>query len=238
MSRHNTLKEEIHLNMPNTIQNPQAPATASTQTARLLIADDHAMLRDGLRRSLSSQGFEIIAEAANGQEAVEQALTTQPDVVLMDVTMPVLDGIKATKKLTSEKPGTRVIVLTMHADASLIESAKIAGAIGYLVKDCSIEDITSAINAALKGIQTFAEPTPAQEPKSNDRENRIITAREAEVLQMIAAGRSTSEAAKELYVSVKTVKNHLASAYAKLDAHDRTQAVLKAARLGLINLDN
>jgi DNA-binding NarL/FixJ family response regulator len=208
----------------------------SEHVIRLLIADDHAMLRDGLRRSLTSQGFEVIEEAANGQEAVERALESKPDVVLMDLTMPVLDGIKATQKLVERQPDAKVLVLTMHADATLIAGARAAGAMGYLVKDCRIEDIASAVTAAMNGQQTFTEPAPVEEPVP-DKENRIITAREAEVLQMIADGRNTSEAAKELYVSVKTVKNHLASAYAKLDAHDRTQAVLKAARLGLIKLD-
>jgi DNA-binding NarL/FixJ family response regulator len=128
----------------------------------------------------------------------------------------------------------------MHADASLIEDAKAAGAMGYLVKDCSIEDIAAAISAALAGETSFMTPAAAGEVEATAEKEAakgIITQREAEVLQMIADGRNTSEAAKELYVSVKTVKNHLASAYAKLDAHDRTQAVLRAARLGLIKLD-
>jgi DNA-binding NarL/FixJ family response regulator len=208
--------------------------------ARLLIADDHAMLRDGLRRSLTSQGFTVIGEAANGQEAMERALELQPDVVLMDVTMPVLDGIQATKRLLEKDPAAKVIVLTMHADASLIEDARAAGAYGYLVKDCSIEDITAAIRNTLVGERTFMTPAAANEVEASAQKESakgIITQREAEVLQMIADGRNTSEAAKELFVSVKTVKNHLASAYGKLDAHDRTQAVLRAARLGLIKLD-
>jgi DNA-binding NarL/FixJ family response regulator len=209
-----------------------------SEQTRLLIADDHAMLRDGLRRSLTSHGFVIIGEAANGQEAVDRALDLKPDVVLMDVTMPVLDGIQATKRLVEKNPAARVLVLTMHADASLIKDARDAGATGYLVKDCSIDDISAAITAAMNNEQTFLETTSiAPSPPEKESGKGIITQREAEVLQMIADGRNTSEAAKELFVSVKTVKNHLASAYAKLDAHDRTQAVLRAARLGLIKLD-
>lgn len=211
-----------------------------SEQIRLLIADDHAMLRDGLRRSLTSHGFAVIEEAANGQEAVDRALESRPDVVLMDVTMPVLDGIQATKRLVEKDPTARVLVLTMHADASLIQDARNAGATGYLVKDCSIDDIAAAITAAMNGEQTFLEPAAAVAVEANaEKESAkgIITQREAEVLQMIADGHNTSEAAKELFVSVKTIKNHLASAYAKLDAHDRTQAVLRAARLGLIKLD-
>jgi DNA-binding NarL/FixJ family response regulator len=219
--------QENQLDMPET-------------TPRLLIADDHAMLRDGLRRSLTSKGFTVIGEAANGQEAVDHALELQPDVVLMDVTMPVLGGIEATKRLTEKDPSAKVIVLTMHADASLIEAARVAGAFGYLVKDCSIEDISAAIVKTLTGEKTFMTPAAAEDVEASAQKEAgkgIITQRETEVLQMIADGRNTSEAAKELFVSVKTVKNHLASAYAKLDAHDRTQAVLRAARLGLIKLD-
>jgi two-component system response regulator DegU len=211
----------------------------SDNPIRLLIVDDHAMLRDGLHRSLTSQGFIVIGEAANGQEAVERALELRPDLVLMDVTMPVLDGIQATKRLVEKNPDAKVIVLTMHADATLIDDARTAGAMGYLVKDCSIDDIAAAISAALAGTKTFTEPVEESPPVGDKETGKgIITQREAEVLQMIADGRNTSEAAKELFVSVKTVKNHLASAYAKLDAHDRTQAVLRAARLGLIKLDN
>jgi DNA-binding NarL/FixJ family response regulator len=130
----------------------------------------------------------------------------------------------------------------MHADANLIKDAADAGAMGYLVKDCSTDDIVAAIAAAKEGNRTFPDPgaaaasnRAAASPTENGRP--VITAREAEVLQMIADGHSTTEAARALYVSVKTVKNHLASAYAKLDAHDRTQAVLRAARLGLVDLD-
>lgn len=211
-----------------------------SEQLRLLIADDHAMLRDGLRRSLTSHGFIVLDEVGNGQDAIDRALQLKPDVVLMDVTMPVLDGIQATKRLVEKDPTAKVIVLTMHADASLIEDAKNAGAMGYLVKDCSIDDIATAVNAAVEGIKSFMEPAAAIEVEANagkEAAKGIITQREAEVLQMIADGRNTSEAAKELFVSVKTVKNHLASAYGKLDAHDRTQAVLRAARLGLIQLD-
>ena len=199
---------------------------------RILLADDHTMLREGLRRSLSEQGFEIVAEAADGIQALELAERHRPDVVLMDVTMPVLGGLEATKRLTERMPDARVVMLTMHVDPALAAEAREAGATGYLVKDCSTGDIVSAIERAIRGEATF----PAEVDKSAPAVPKLITGREAEVLQLIAEGRSTTEAAALLFVSVKTVKNHLGSVYTKLDAHDRTQAVLRAARLNLIKL--
>ena len=205
-------------------------------TPRVLLADDHTMLREGLHRSLTAQGFDIVGEAADGRQAVQLAEKLRPGVVLMDVTMPVLDGIGATRRITRELPDVKVIMLTMHADTRLAQDALGAGAMGYLVKDCAMSDIVLAVHKALRGEQTFPDPTDIPSDNVSPDQPRIITQRESEVLQMIADGKSTTEAARDLYVSVKTVKNHLTSAYAKLNAHDRTQAVLRAARLGLISL--
>jgi len=206
---------------------------------RVLLADDHTMLREGLRRSLVNLGYDVVGEAADGSQAVAMYESLEPDVVLMDVTMPVLDGIAATRRITDAHPAAKIVVLTMHADARLVADATTAGAHGYLVKDCTTDDIVAAVERARSGGKTFPEPAAPPAPDGNATstgERPVITAREAEVLQLIADGKSTSRAAEELYVSVKTVKNHLASAYMKLDAHDRTQAVLRAARLGLITL--
>lgn len=201
---------------------------------RIVLADDHAMLREGLSKSLSGLGFSVVAEASDGAKAIAAVDTHLPDAVLLDVTMPVMDGLDAAKRIAASHPNIRVIILTMHADTSLARKAKEVGASGYLVKDCTTEDIVSAIEAAMNGQRVFppsVDHTPAQ-PESP------ITQREAEVLQLIANGRNTNDVATELYVSVKTVKNHLGSIYSKLDAHDRTQAVLKAARLGIITLSS
>jgi two-component system, NarL family, response regulator DegU len=202
---------------------------------RILLADDHPMLREGLHRSLQAKGYQIVGEAADGQKAVELAESADPQIILMDLTMPVLDGLEATRRIIARMPGIRVVILTMHAEPQLAKDAVDAGASGYLVKDCTTDDIVDAIEAALRGETTFPTSTSSAATSS---QRPVITQREAEVLQLIADGNNTTEAAKALYVSVKTVKNHLASAYAKLDAHDRTQAVLRAARLGLIKLDN
>lgn len=202
-----------------------------TDAARVLLVDDHTMLREGLRRSLVGRGYDVVGEAADGAAAVGIAAEITPDVVLMDVTMPVLDGLEATRRIIAANPDARVIILTMHVDGALARQAEQAGAFGYLVKDCSADDIVEAVESALAGIKSF--------PASNSADSGAsLTQREIEVLQLIADGRSTTAAAQELYVSIKTVKNHLGSAYAKLDAHDRTQAVLKAARMGLVRLNN
>jgi len=211
---------------------------------RLLLADDHRMLRQGLRRSLVDEGFEVIGEATDGLEAVKLVDALLPDVVLMDVTMPGIDGIEAVRRVHEAHPEVRVVMLTMHADAEVIADAIRAGACGYLVKDCSIDEIADAVRMAANG-DTALSPqlasTMLDELRRLDRpdpeDERLVTKREEEVLQLIADGCSTPEVAARLFISQKTVKNHLASIYQKLDARDRTQAVLQAVRMGIVHLD-
>jgi DNA-binding NarL/FixJ family response regulator len=213
-------------------------------TIRVLLADDHRMLREGLRRSLTEEGFDIVGEAENGEQAVRMVEELQPDVVLMDVSMPEMDGVEATRLIGGSFTATQVIMLTMHADKEVLADAIRAGASGYLVKDCSIEEIADAIRMAMQG-DTALSPqlaaTMLDEVRRLDvpdvpEEDRVITKREEEVLQLIADGCSTPEVAEQLYISQKTVKNHLASIYQKLDARDRTQAVLQAVRMGIVHL--
>jgi DNA-binding NarL/FixJ family response regulator len=209
-----------------------------------MLADDHRMLREGLRRSMTDQGFDVVGEARDGDEAVRLAEELQPDVILMDVTMPEMDGVEACRQVRSQFPDIRVVMLTMHADQDVLASAIRSGASGYLVKDCSTEEIASAVRMAVSG-ETVLSPQLAasmlnevrklDEPA--DEDSRIITRREEEVLQHIADGCSTPEVAERLFISQKTVKNHLASIYQKLDARDRTQAVLQAVRMGIVHLD-
>lgn len=210
---------------------------------RLLIADDHRMLREGLRRSLEELGFTVLAEARNGAEAVELAVSLQPDIVVMDVTMPELDGVEATRQIKARQPEVRIVVLTMHADQDVLTEAIRAGANGYLVKDCSTDEIAMAIDAVAIG-ETALSPGLAasmladvRRQDGNKQPERVITVREEEVLQLIADGCSTPEVAEQLFISQKTVKNHLASIYQKLDARDRTQAVLQAVRMGIVTLN-
>jgi DNA-binding NarL/FixJ family response regulator len=212
---------------------------------RLMLADDHRMLREGLRRSLTDEGFDVVGEASDGEEAVRLAAQLQPDVILMDVTMPSVNGVEATRRIHQAQPAIAVVMLTMHADQSVIADALRAGASGYLVKDCSTEEIAEAVRQAANEESSLSpalatamldevrrlEPAPA-----DDDSERVVTKREVEVLQLIADGCSTPEVAERLYISQKTVKNHLASIYHKLDARDRTQAVLQAVRMGIVRL--
>ena len=194
---------------------------------------------------MTEQGFSVVGEAADGAQAVELAHRLQPDVILMDVTMPELDGVGATREIRAALPNVRVVMLTMHADEDVLASAIRAGASGYLVKDCSIREIADAVRMAASG-ETIISPNLAasmldevrklDDPATSD-EQRVVTRREEEVLQLIANGCSTPEVAEQLYISHKTVKNHLASIYQKLDARDRTQAVLQAVRMGIVHLD-
>ena len=211
---------------------------------RLLLADDHRMLREGLRRAMGDEGFDVVGEAENGEEAVRLAEELRPDVVLMDVTMPEMGGVDATRAIRQAGGPTRVIMLTMHADKEVLADAIRAGASGYLVKDCSTDEVADAVRIAAKGemalspalAATMLDEVRRLDAPTAPEDDRVITKREEEVLQLIADGCSTPEVAERLYISQKTVKNHLASIYQKLDARDRTQAVLQAVRMGIIHL--
>lgn len=214
-------------------------------TVRLLLADDHRLLREGLRRSMSDAGFDVVGEACDGVEAIQLAGELSPDVILMDVTMPNCDGVEACRQVKSTSSDTKVVMLTMHADQDVLTNAIRAGAIGYLTKDCSTREIAEAVRMAAEG-DTVLSPQLARsmleevrridQPRTAE-EDRVVTKREEEVLQLIADGCSTPEVAASLFISQKTVKNHLASIYQKLDARDRTQAVLQAVRMGIVSLD-
>lgn len=217
---------------------------SAKMTIRLMLADDHRMLREGLSRSMSEHGFDVVGEARDGVEAVNMAYSLTPDVVLMDVSMPEMDGVEACRQVRAAVPGTKVVMLTMHADQDVLANAIRAGACGYLVKDCSTEEIAEAVRMASNGDTALSPQLAASmldEVRKLDqaptREERVVTKREEEVLQLIADGCSTSEVAEQMYISQKTVKNHLASIYQKLDARDRTQAVLQAVRMGIVSLE-
>ncbi len=186
--------------------------------------------------------MDVLGEAADGDEAVELAGSLHPDVVLMDVSMPVLDGVEATRRIRQRFPDVRVVMLTMHADEATMARAIRAGADGYLVKDCSTEEIADTLSQVVAGdtavsrqvaVSMLAEVQAL--PGGGNEES--VSKREEEVLQLIADGCSTAEVASHLFISQKTVKNHLAAIYHKLDARDRTQAVLRAVRMGIVRLD-
>lgn len=213
-------------------------------TIRLMLADDHRMLREGLSRSMSEHGFDVCGEARDGVEAVNMALSLRPDVILMDVSMPEMDGVEACRQVRNSGVDTKVVMLTMHADQEVLANAIRAGACGYLVKDCSTEEIADAVRMASNGDTALSPQLAASMldevrklEMAPSREERVVTKREEEVLQAIADGCSTCEVAEQMYISQKTVKNHLASIYQKLDARDRTQAVLQAVRMGIVSLE-
>ncbi len=210
-------------------------------SVRVLLADDHKILREGLRRSLEAQGLDVVGEAADGEEAIEMAEDLRPDVVLMDVTMPVLDGVEATRRIRQRLAEVRVVMLTMHADETTMARAIRVGADGYLVKDCSSDEIAEALRLVVAGQTPVSRQIATSmlaevQALSPGGPEEVVSKREEEVLQLIADGCSSAEVADRLFISQKTVKNHLASIYQKLDARDRTQAVLRAMRMGIVRL--
>lgn len=213
---------------------------------RLLIVDDQILFREGLRTLLSVQDdFDVVGEAANGEEAVRLAMQLRPDVVLMDLRMPILDGVKATERLHSLYPEIRVIVLTTFDDDEFIFDGLRAGALGYMLKDVSSEKLFEAVRAAAKGeyfllpsitakvIAEFSRlPRSTQVKPANMPE--VLSPREFEILLLVATGASNKEIAERLVISEGTVKNHLSSILSKLSAKDRLQAVIKAREIGLL----
>lgn len=202
---------------------------------RILIADDHFLFRDGLRSLLGSQGHEVVAEAKNGREAIALAHETKPDVVLMDVSMPELDGISATRQLTSEMPDVKVLILTASEDdANLFDAIK-AGAQGYLLKNLEAEEFFALLEKARNGepaltpslakrlLQEFAKPVAKEQPATEEED---LTPREREVLELMVQGvTSNRKLAKRLNLSENTVKFHVRNILDKLRVHDRAQVV-------------
>lgn len=209
---------------------------------RVVLVDDHRLVREGLRRTLEDAGLEVVGEARDGAEALELAAALTPDVVLMDVSMPVLDGLTATRRLRSRVPSARVVVLTMHADRELLERARAAGAVGYLVKDASGHEVVEAVERAAQGQQvvsasvTRADTDGPAGPPVHAVAPPDLTPREVEILQLLADGCSPQEVAGRLFISPKTVRNHLSKVYDKLDVNSRSQAIVEALRHGLIDL--
>jgi DNA-binding NarL/FixJ family response regulator len=222
-------------------------STPPLQHIRILLVDDQALFRAGLRTLLSVQpGFEVVGEAENGEEALRLAQALCPDVVLMDLRMPVLDGVAATSRLCTARPDCRVIVLTTFDDDEYIYEALHAGALGYMLKDAAPEALFAAIRAAARGesvlqpsvaAKVVAQFTRMVEPPSSPPTAPLVeplSDREREVLEHIALGKTNKEIAADLYIAGGTVKNHITNILGKLGVRDRTQAVLKAKELGLI----
>ncbi len=206
----------------------------------VLIVDDHAMVRRGLRAFLESeQDMEVIGEAADGAEAVDKVQDLLPDVVLMDLIMPDMDGITATRQIRQVSPNTRVLVLTSFGDDDKVFASIKAGAIGYLLKDVPAEDLGRAIRSVARG-ELHLHPEIARKVldefnSAHDETPPLteLTGRELEVLSLLARGYSNKEIARDLHISIKTVKTHVSNILSKLHIIDRTQAALYAVRQGL-----
>jgi NarL family two-component system response regulator LiaR len=207
---------------------------------RVLIADDHGVVRQGLRMFLSLDSeLAVVGEAENGEEAVAMARELKPDVVLMDLLMPVMDGVEATKAIRNELPDVEVVALTSVLEDTVVTAAVRAGAIGYLLKDSEPEELHRAISGAADS-QVQLAPAAAERlireiraPESPE----ALTERETEVLKLLARGRANKQIASTLFLEEKTVKGYVSSILRKLGVHSRTQAALQAVRTGLVSMD-
>ena len=203
---------------------------------RLLIADDHAVVREGLERLVATfDGVELVGAAANGQEAVDRCRDAQPDVVLMDIEMPVLNGIAATRAIAAAQPDVAVVVLTSFSDRDQILQALDAGAVGYLLKDAEPDEIAKAVRAAARG-EAPLDPRAGRallSARGSSSPLDGLSEREREVLRLVARGLPNKLIARELSISEKTVKTHLTSVFRTIGVTDRTQAALWAERNGL-----
>jgi DNA-binding NarL/FixJ family response regulator len=206
---------------------------------RVLLADDHQILRDGVRRGLESAGEEVVGEADNGEQALDLVRSTLPDIVIMDLSMPVLDGVTATRRITEEFPQVKVVVLTMHDDPPRTRAALEAGAVAYLSKGISFADVLDTLRRVMAGEEVLSPHLAASmleaAVKANSNEE-LLSDRQTEILQMIADGMSTKQVARDLGITQKTVHNHLNAIYRRLDTQSLTHAVLSAVRLGIIDL--
>lgn len=211
---------------------------------RILLVDDQRLMREGLRTLLElEQDFEIVGEAADGQAALDAYALIKPDVVLMDIRMPVMTGVEATRRLREKHPGARVIILTTFDDDANVFEGLRAGALGYLLKDVSGAELANAVRTVMNGgalmepavarrvFAEFARLAPAAQPAALDEP---LSERELDVLRLVAEGLSNREIGQRLSLAEGTVKNYVTSVLQKIEARDRTQAALRARELGLI----
>jgi len=210
---------------------------------KVLIADDHSMVRQGLKQILELEDdIKVIAQASNGEEAIKIAKQYKPDVILMDINMPVMNGLQAIKELKKESADFKIIVLTIHQDREYLVKTVQMGAEGYILKDAEASVLIDAIRTVYKG-ESYIQPNMTKEliteynkMSQNDREKRVeceLTSREIEVIQLIAEGLLNKEIAKKLFISEKTVKNHVSNIFRKINVSDRTQAAIYAFKHNL-----
>lgn len=212
----------------------------------VVLVDDHKLVRQAVKRALTDNGYDVVGEAGDGEEGTRLVAQFSPDIVILDITMPVMDGLAALKIIKASNPDTRVVMLTMHGEATVVNQAINAGATAFMTKDAPMAEVIDVVKKVSEGelispsiAQQMLDTGSALVPEPHevaDVDTGILTKREREILQLIADGRSTNDVASDLFISIKTVKNHLASIYEKLDARDRTQAVLMGLRTGIIEI--
>lgn len=210
---------------------------------KVLLVENHAIVRQGLRRLLEERGVSIVGEAEDGRTGYAMAVEKHPDVVIMDIGLPLLGGIEATRRIRKELPETKIIMLTIHSEESYVYQSLEAGANGYLIKETAADDMLKAIDAVLEGetylSQNFSPKIlehyrkMMNSGKSADTFS-LLTNREREILQLIAEGYTSKEIAGMLFISIKTVENHRANIMSKLDIHDTAGLVRYAIRIGLV----
>ena len=213
---------------------------------KILLADDHKIIRDGLRALIEKEpNMEVVAEACDGRTTVQKAKELMPHIIIIDISMPDLNGIEATRQIISNAPNTKIIALSMHADRRFVMNMLEAGAAGYLLKDSAFEELTMAIKTVLSG-KTYLSPAIAgvvvedamRHSTQKGSQARVeLTAREREVLQLLAEGRTTKRIATQLNVSVKTVETHRRQVMEKLDIHSVAELTKYAVREGLTSLE-
>jgi len=214
----------------------------SAEPTRVVVADDHALFRYGLKAMLANaEDFEVVSEAATGEEVVEKVAQTRPDIVLMDIQMPGISGIEATRRVLEKDSSIGVVVVTMFEDDDSVFSAMRAGARGYVLKGADAQEVLKVLGAVAEGeahfgpeiakrlMGFFSAPKPAAPSEAFPE----LTAREAEVLDLIAQGWNNTEIARRLYLSQKTIRNHVSNIFLKLQVADRAQAIVRAREAGL-----
>lgn len=217
-----------------------------TDHVRVVVADDHVLFRRGLRRVLEQHGMDIVGEASNGKAAVQLVRELRPDVVVMDFSMPVMDGVEATREILAEDPSVRVLMLTITCDEAPVLDAMLAGACGYQLKDAPAAELVRGVLAAALGqsmispriaahlVNRLRDTAPVRSLAAADDETADLTIREVEVLRLVAEGKENSQIAGELYISPKTVKNHVSHILDKLEIENRIQAAVFAVRTGIV----
>jgi len=222
---------------------PEATRGVAPDGVRVVLVDDHDLFRSGLRTLLEEQGVEVVGEAARGEEAVELVEQLAPEVVLMDLDMPGMGGVAATRLILAAMPMTKVLVLTISEQDSDVMDAIVAGGCGYLLKDSSVDDLLLGIESARVG-ESLISPAIAvkvlqrvrassMDPDAVEKIKAELTARELEVLRLIANGKDNAQIARDLFISSKTVKNHISNILVKLQISNRIQAAVYAVKSGL-----